>query len=407
MTNYYNAIGTMTGTSMDGLEAALIRTDGERFVEFVDHQHLNYTVTFQDQLKQLENCFHEAARAQPQKILTQAELLTAVSNLWPQYPASQFINLSQIARLSYDYHKQLVQGLLSSYSDLVEAYPSVIGLPGQTFYHNPRRQISWQLSAPQWMAQSCGLPVVANFRQPDIDLGGQGAPLAPKYHQALVSMQNLSLPVAIINCGGIANMSYITSYDESGVCGFDIGPGCVLIDRLVRERTQGQQQLDKDGYYALQGQGLNLDTARLAQSVFVNPAYIDQSAPKSLDSYDLQLPEAVQQAGLADGCAALAQVTAHMIYTELERLPAMPQQIILVGGGWRHPLITRRLTQQLPLHVSVATAEQLGWPNDGIEAQIFAYLAVRSLQEKSITTPQITGRRKGLVTAQQFMPESG
>lgn len=405
MSTYYHAIGTMTGTSMDGLEAALIRTDGDQFVEFVDNQYLTYPVEFQDQLKQLEQCFHEAALAQPQKILTQAELLTAVSNVWSAYPASQVVSLSDIAWQSYQYHKQLVLELLDQYRQLLADYPTVIGLAGQTFYHNPERQISWQLSAPQWMAQTCQLPVVAEFRQPDINLGGQGAPLAPKYHQALVGMQDLELPVAIINCGGIANISYITGASDQQVTGFDVGPGCVLLDRFVRERTQGQQQLDKDGYYAQQGYALISDKQELCESVFANSHYINQPAPKSLDSYDLVIPESVQDLSLADGCATLARITAYTIERELKRLPKMPQQVILVGGGWHHPVITRCLTEQLPLNVSVATAEQLGWPNKGIEAQIFAYLAVRSLQHKSITTPQTTGRRSGQVVGQVFVPE--
>lgn len=405
MSNYYNAIGTMTGTSMDGLDAALIRTDGENMVEFIDHDYVAYPSAFQHQMKQLENCFHQAARAQPQQIITQAELLTAVSNLWNQYSASQEITLAELATQSYQYHQYLVQQLLAKHDQLIASYPTVIGCPGQTLYHNPQRQISWQLSAPQQLAKDCQQPVVAQLRQPDVDLGGQGAPLAPLYHQALARMKQLTLPVAIINCGGIANVSYITGSEPYEVMGFDTGPGCVLLDRLLRQRTQGHTQCDMNGYYALQGTALYNELDELVNAVFVDPYYPEYAPPKSLDSYDLKLPERLQALSVADCCATLATITGETVYKALCQLPQFPKQVILVGGGWCHPVITRHLTDKLPLNVSVTTADQIGWPNQSMEAQIFAYLAVRSLQNKPVSTPNTTGRSKGQAVGKVFMPE--
>lgn len=405
MSNYYNAIGTMTGTSMDGLDAALIRTDGENIVEFVDYQYEAYPSTFQHQMKQLENCFHKAASAQPQQVITQAELLTAVSNLWPQYPASQDITLADLATQSYQYHRHIVQSLLDKHAHLIASYPTVIGCPGQTLYHSPRRHISWQLSAPQQLAKDCQQPVVAEFRQPDVELGGQGAPLAPLYHQALARMKELTLPVAIINCGGIANISYITGGHNNEVLGFDTGPGCVLLDRLLRERTQGHKQCDQDGYYATQGTALYNELDDLVKDVFVNPHYHEYPPPKSLDSYDLKLPQRLESLSVSDACATLATITGETVYKALCQLPTFPKQIILVGGGWSHPVITRHLTQKLPLNVTVTKADQIGWPNQSMEAQIFAYLAVRSLQNKPITTPRTTGRDKGQASGKTFMPD--
>lgn len=395
----------MTGTSMDGLDAAFIRTDGEKSIEFIDYQYIAYPSTFQNQLKQLEHCFHEAAQAQPQQTITQAELLTAVSNLWSQYEASKLITLSDLAVQSYQYHQDIVQNMLNKHQSLVASYPTVIGYPGQTLYHNPKRSISWQLSAPEQLAKNCQQPVVSEFRQPDVDLGGQGAPLAPLYHKALVQMKNLTYPVAVINCGGIANISYITGEDDDQVLGFDTGPGCVLLDRLVRQRTQGDKQCDQDGYYALQGHALLPELEELVHAIFVDKKYIQDKPPKSLDSYDLCLPERLESLSLADACATLAVLTGETVFQSLCQLPQFPQQVILVGGGWSHPVITRHLTQKLPLNVEVATAEQLGWPNQSMEAQIFAYLAVRSLQQKPITTPRTTGREKGTALANVFMPE--
>lgn len=345
------AIGLMSGTSMDGIDAALLRTDGAAVVEPIAHLTVPYTPEFRRKLRSVLGGAGPVARV--------GEALTGL-------------------------HAAAVDQVLAA-AGMAAADVDVIGFHGHTILHEPERQRTWQIGDGAALASMTGIDVVGDFRSNDVAAGGEGAPLASIYHAAIAPAER---PVCILNIGGVANVTWIgagASPGDDGVfahlLAFDTGPGNALIDDWVAAKCG--TPFDRDGAIAARG---TVDGSCLAQ-LMAHP-YFERTPPKSLDRDAF---DTVVVAGLAadDGAATLTAFTVASIRRAGEFLPSPPKQWIVTGGG-RH---NRYLMGELAagLDGSVAAIEQIGVDGDALEAQAFAYLAVRSLRDLPLSGPSTTG----------------
>ena len=262
----------------------------------------------------------------------------------------------------------------------------VIGLHGQTILHRapvdrtaPGR--TWQIGSGRTLSDETRIDVVDQFRQADMAAGGEGAPLAPVYHAALVRTLERDHAVAVLNIGGVANITFVPAGgDEKGLVAFDCGPGNGLVDEWV-DRHAGLP-MDEDGRLAAQG---TVDDAAV-RMMALNP-YLRRPAPKSLDRYDFKT-KPVEGLGLADGAATLTAFTAACVAKSEGLLPSPPGEWIVCGGGRRNPVLMAALAERLS--APVLSAEEAGWAGDDVEAECFAYLAMRSLKGLPLSFPSTT-----------------
>ena len=254
---------------------------------------------------------------------------------------------------------------------------SVIGFHGQTIVHRPEEALTWQIGDSALLAARTGIDVVGDFRRHDMAMGGEGAPFAPLYHAALVESLDRPEPVCVLNLGGVANLTWI---GQETIMAFDTGPGGALLDDWVSR--QCGMSFDRDG--ALAATGTSHDD-RVA-AVLTHP-YFDKPAPKSLDRNTFT----IDLAGLspADGAATLVTLTARTVACAIQHLPAPPSCWIACGGNRLNATILEAIARHVP--GDVLRAEDVGWNGDAIEAEAFAYLAVRSLKGLPLSLPTTTG----------------
>jgi len=406
------SIGLMSGTSMDGIDAALLKTDGAFSILELGDVSFTYPRAVRFLLKAgeyaIRTCKGDMLQAASyyeqalQDFLTQelhlsssevqAILKEVLSYMGTQYPLS----LDGIIQLSTDLHGQVVHQLLEK-TGYKSQDINVVGYHGQAMFHQPAQGISIIVGNGQNLANQLGICVVSDFRSCDIKAGGQGAPFAPIYHQAL-ALRDSKIPLVVVNCGGIANVTLIQNENELDLLGFDTGPGNGLIDRLIRKRTRGQEHMDKDGQYGSNG---NVDSKAFAalyeKSILKNGQnYFEIMPPKALDIGDMHLVDELMPLSLEDACRTLEAFTADTIVQSMKLIKReIPQSWILVGGGWNNPVILQglkqRLVQAIGNSVNVMLADQVGWNSQAKEAQIFAYLAVRSIKNRPLSFPGTTG----------------
>ncbi len=340
------ALGLMSGTSMDGIDAALLRTDGEAI------EALGPSLTVP---------YDEGLRARLRR------LLVGVGEVGP------------VERLITEAHAEVVTTLLEKNS-LIASDIDVIGFHGHTILHRPRDGRTRQIGDGELLARRTQIDVVDDFRSADVAAGGEGAPLAPLFHAALAGA--LERPLAVLNLGGVANLTWIGAADA--LLAFDTGPGNALIDDWMR--LKAGRAMDSDGALASTGQ---VDETVLR--VLLDHPYFKRRPPKSLDRGDFSVRPAAAL-GAADGAATLTVFTARAVAAAREHLPAAPGRW-LVGGGGRH---NRALMKALEaaLEVPVAAVETVGWRGDALEAQAFAFLAARSLRGLPLSLPSTTGVRE-------------
>lgn len=399
--NIQYAIGTMSGTSMDGIDIALLKSDGHFHVELIDSATYSYQACERFYLKAAEFAIRQQARQhqgnRDELICATKKHFSSHFTLYMQqtqqsYPYQEW---DEVVKLSTRLHAEVILNLIKRHMDVPIG---VIGYHGQTLYHSPEKKITIQIGDAAYLSELTDLPVVYDFRQQDIERGGQGAPLAPVFHQALVLHEKLSLPCAVINCGGISNISLIKGPGIEELKGFDIGPGNVLLDHFVRIKTNYQEHYDQDGRYAKQGK-IQIDwLERLKNEACRIKNYAQLPAPKSLDTNDFSLPEDFLNLSIEDGCATLAAYTADCIVQCILNMESAwrPKKVILVGGGWHHPSMTAYLKEWLPANIAIQKADEIGWKNNAIEAEIFAYLAIRKLQHLPFSFPLTTGVKQAL-----------
>ena len=267
---------------------------------------------------------------------------------------------------------------------------SVIGFHGQTVAHRPDRRWTWQIGDGQAMANVTGITTVGDFRSADVVAGGQGAPLLPVYHAALAA--GLDKPVAVLNLGGVANVTLIGADGE--LAAFDTGPANGLIDSWMEQETG--ERFDRDGALAAQGQvDQGILTAMLDHPFFA-AAY-----PKSLDRNDFTI-QPVRGLSAADGAATLTAFTAATVAEGLRLLPQAPRRLLVAGGGRLNPVLMAMLAQYVGL--APEPVDALGWNGDGLEAEGFAYMAVRTLKGLPISFPGTTGAPQAMAGGTVFRP---
>ena len=357
------AIGLMSGTSYDGVDVALLNTDGETIDQVGPTGYRPYS---------------EQERAVVRRAIA------AGANLSLANRAERPKILADAEELVTDMHAEAVEAFLAA-NGMPPSQVSVVGFHGQTVLHRPDRGLTVQLGNGRALAARLGIPVVYDFRAADIAAGGQGAPVVPVFHRAMVRMLKEPHPVGVLNIGGVANVTFVD--DERELVAFDTGPGNALIDDFLRSRT-GQMQ-DDEGRIAAAGK---VDAAAV-ERVLAHP-FFARRPPKSLDRNEFR--HWVNEEGrladksTEDGAATITAITVAAIERAITVLPGKPASWIVAGGGTRNPTLMKMLVERLK-PAKVKTALDVGWSADALEAQAFAYLAVRSLKGLPLTFPATTG----------------
>lgn len=423
------SIGLMSGTSMDGIDAALLETNGSQELKELGQYSLSYPPAFKVLLKAAEWAVRQE---QGHLDLAETRFTTHLKHYLgegllikeEQIPSKikeladyleetpEALTLSKVIEQSTLLHLAAILSLLKQ-----EGYQSqeidCIGYHGQTLFHRPSLGCSVIVGDGAFLAKETGITVVNDFRRHDLSKGGEGAPFAPLFHQAL-AIRDKRLPLAVVNCGGIANISLIPNDNILDLSAFDTGPGNGLIDRLIRMRTQGKMEMDRDGEQGLQGTVHESCLAALYEKSIRQDGqnYFAKQPPKALDIGDLQLIPELDQLSLPDACRTLEAFTADSIVKSLEwQQGPIPSTWILAGGGWNNPVIYQelksRLEKKLGANLILLKADEAGWNNSAVEAQIFAYFAVRALQNKPLSVPGTTRVPQPVSGGQAYLPPKG
>lgn len=351
------AIGLMSGTSMDGIDIAVVETDGETVSRRGPGGFFPYD---------------EAFRARMEAGLEDARTM-----------AGRQDRPGTLAGLERDItlrHAEAVKRFLVEHPSVS---PQVIGFHGQTVLHRPDEALTVQLGDGALLARETGLPVVYDMRANDMEHGGQGAPLVPVYHAALAASLPGALrrfPVCFVNIGGISNVTFVPEQGEP--VAFDSGPGNALIDQWVA--AGGGPAFDEDGRIAGSG-----EVAQAVVGRYLDAAFFAEPAPKSLDRSDFTT-DLAEGLSLEDGARTLAAVSAGAILKARAHMPEPPMLWIVCGGGRKNPHIMGDLRRGAG-NVEVVCAEDAGFDGDAMEAEAWAYLAVRSLKGLPLTFPATTG----------------
>jgi len=340
-----SALGLMSGTSLDGIDIAFLTTDGEKVTNFGPTSTVPYSNSLREQIRATLGGGGDVTAAEAQ--LTTSHIIAA----------RDFLSQHSIK------------------SDEVD----LIGFHGHTIMHDPLHGKTWQIGDGQRLANELSIDVVADFRVADMAHGGEGAPLAPVFHRAMA--KNLSTPLCILNIGGVANLTWISAEE---MVAFDTGPGNALIDDWMRQHTE--QEMDLKGALAATGQ-----IEENALKILLRDVYFDRAVPKSLDRnyFSEHAIRALAKTSPADGAATLTAFTAQATRTALKFLPELPSQVLVCGGGRKNATLMKTL--QAELKIPVMPVESVGWNGDAMEAQLFAFLAVRSRYGLPISFPTTTG----------------
>ncbi|WP_249110466.1 anhydro-N-acetylmuramic acid kinase, partial [Neokomagataea anthophila] len=322
----------MSGTSLDGVDAALVQTDGEKIISHGPGLSLEYSPEL---------------RARARDLLSRAETIN------PEDPELHAIERDITLR-----HVEAVK-MLQQKADTVD----LIGFHGQTILHAPERRLTWQIGDAALLSRETGLAVIHDFRNADVAAGGEGAPLAPWYHAAL--LHKYTGPVAILNIGGVANVTLVDA--NGGIHACDTGPGNALLDDWAFLHTG--TACDVDGTLARSGR-IHED---ILQTLMSDP-YFARPAPKSLDRLTFhRAMNAIKTLSPEDGAATLVAFTVEAI--QRTPLPCTPTAWYVCGGGRHNPVLMEQLKRLLP--TAVFPVEHLGWNGDNLEAECFGFLAVR------------------------------
>jgi anhydro-N-acetylmuramic acid kinase len=356
MSKFYYSLGFMSGTSLDGIDASIIKSDGENFVEIIDNQYIKYNNKLRSKLvKIVDECTSKAKY----KYLSK--------------------NIRQVEKEIIDIHVKLFNSITKKNSTLKI---DLVGFHGQTILHNPKKGYSFQIGNSKLLSKLTKTKVVSNFREIDIKNGGQGAPLTPLYHKLILLKIKPKLPAAIINIGGITNITYLKNKNK--IISFDTGPGNCLLDKWVKIKTG--KNFDNKGLTSASGK-----VNKKILEKFLNNPYYKKKIPKSLDVKDFNL-KYLNKLNFRDGCSTLSMVTIKSIAIGIKKLEKIPSLVLVSGGGRKNRFIIFNLKKIL--NTSVNIIEKYNFNGDFIESQAFAYLAIRSYLKKFITFPSTTGVSK-------------
>jgi anhydro-N-acetylmuramic acid kinase len=350
------AIGLMSGTSLDGVDVAMIETDGKRIKGFGPTGYRPYTPQERSLLRQaLTEAVHLPQRDARPGILAEAERAVTIAHA---EAVAAFTAQNRITREQID----------------------IVGFHGQTVLHRPERGLTVQIGDAAALAKAIHIPVMHDFRAADVAAGGQGAPFVPVYHRALAQSLAREGPIVVVNIGGVSNITYIDGVDHLIAC--DTGPGNALLDDFMLRAMS--QPFDREGRLAAQG---SADQAWIERALQL--PFFALPPPKSLDRNDF----AQLRLGAvppADGAATLTALTVAAIAGIVPLLPKVPQSWIVAGGGARNLTMLRMLRERLA-PATVEAADALGWAGDAIEAQAFGFLAARGMKGLPLSYPATTG----------------
>lgn len=342
------ALGAMSGTSLDGVDAALVQTDGRRILGFGQSRYEPYS---------------DADRGR----------LRAALGRWPEDDCAEALEVVQ-----------------SMHAQVLGAVPGaeLVGFHGQTLAHDPGGRGTHQLGDGAALAEALHLPVVWDFRSADVALGGQGAPLAPFFHHACAQWIGAQEPFCFLNLGGVGNLTWVDPRkadpaQDGALLAFDTGPANAPVNDLMAERRG--LSYDKDGALARQGR-----VEEGALELFLDEAYFRKMPPKSLDRDDFALMlDLVRELSDADAAATMTGMAAAAVMQAMEHCPHPPTRVLVCGGGRRNPVMMQMLAAGLDCPVE--PVEAVGLDGDMLEAQAFGYLAVRVMRGLPTSAPSTTG----------------
>jgi len=364
MEKIYTSLGLMSGTSMDGIDASIIKSNGEDKYETVFDQYFEYDEEIYRELVNIRNKINSS------------EDLKINSN-----------KLNEIERKITLFHATVCKKVINNYSSNID----LIGFHGQTIFHKANEKISKQLGDAYLLSSLLKKKVIYNFRENDLINGGEGAPLAPIFHQLLVNQNQINLPVCILNIGGIANITIISSKDSKDLKSYDIGPGNCLLDEWTRKNSK--EKFDKNGELAKAGK---TDEIILNQAID-NFDNIKSNNNLSFDVKDFDL-NFVRGLSLKDGLSTLTDFTASLIYqsivTSINLDKDKELNVLICGGGRKNLSLINSIKDKLPFNVNLCLIDDYKIDGDFIESQAFAYLAIRSFLNKIISFPKTTNVKK-------------
>ncbi|WP_319824145.1 anhydro-N-acetylmuramic acid kinase [Thalassovita sp.] len=344
-------LGTMSGTSLDGVDAAMVLTDGERILDFGDSGYRPYSAAEQ-------------------------AVLRAALGGWPGDPG-----VAEAASLVEDAHLELLRGIGGA---------SLIGFHGQTLAHDPDGRGTHQAGDGARLAEELRIPVVWDFRSADVRMGGQGAPLAPFYHFACAQWIGAKKPLCFLNLGGVGNLTWVdpsmpTPETPGALLAFDTGPANAPINDLMMQRRG--ESFDRNGALAARG-----DVVAGALELFLDDVYFRRMPPKSLDRDAFaDMLDLVRELDDADAAATMTGMAAAAVMQGMEHCPIPPDQLLVTGGGRHNPVMMEML--RAGLDCPVLAVEEVGLDGDMLEAQAFAFLAARVRRGLPTSCPATTGVR--------------
>tara|TARA_B100000795_G_scaffold245404_1_gene210516 strand:+ start:340 stop:1455 length:1116 start_codon:yes stop_codon:yes gene_type:complete len=357
MKKLITAIGLMSGTSSDGIDASIIKSNGEDTLNLIGDFFFPYEEKIRFKIRRLKEKINKPLDLEINKI--------------------EIIDLEkQITILHSQATNLLIERLKVNKSEV-----NLVGMHGHTIFHSFLNKQTKQLGDGNFLSKLVGLNVIYDFRENDLKNDGHGAPLVPVFHKLLQKKLKIKTPVVFVNIGGISNLTYLNKDDE--MISFDSGPGNFLIDKLLQLKSNNKKQFDENGKIAFKGQ---IDKTILDS--FLNNPYYESSPPKSLDVNDFNL-SSVRGLSLEDSITTLSELTSQTIVDSLNFFPQLPQEIILCGGGRQNKYIHERIKKKS--NISTIKIDDYKMKGDFIESQAFAYLAIRSFLRKPISFPKTTG----------------
>ena len=363
MSEQYTSLGLMSGTSGDGVDASIIQSNGETKYEVIKDKYYEYDSDIYQDIHKLKEKIHSYNYL---KILAK--------------------ELKDLERKITLFHARVVEEMKS------DIQIDIVGFHGQTIYHNSQKRISNQLGDGRLLSQLTKKDLIFNFRQNDIQNGGEGAPLTPIFHQLIATKYKIDLPTCILNIGGISNITIIGK--PTGKYGFtsrDIGPGNCLIDSWIRKNSK--YKYDKDGILASSGKRNDIIFEQ-AQELFANRA--NQSS-LSFDTSDFDVSFA-RGLSLEDGAATLTDFTARVIgsalFSLLSKVSDKLWKVVICGGGRKNNFLIEKIKKNTLKNIVIKPIDDYGVDGDFVESQAFAFLAIRSLLKLPISFPETTGCTK-------------
>jgi len=364
MEKIYTSLGLMSGTSMDGVDASIIRSNGENEYESIFDEYFEYDEALYKNIVNLRSRINSI-----NDIIINLELI------------------KDVERKITIFHTKICNKIIQENKYEID----LIGFHGQTIFHEANQKFSKQLGDGSLLSSLLKKDVIYNFRANDIINGGQGAPLAPIFHKLMINTKQIELPVYVLNIGGIANITIITSNKNDDLISYDIGPGNCLLDEWVRKHTNFRY--DFSGKAASIGK---IDEIILNQAI-ENFENIKKNNNLSFDIKDFDL-SFVRGLSYENGLSTLTKFTSEIIYQSISKITKSKQneniKILVCGGGRKNLTLIENIKEKLPNNISLNLIDNYNINGDFIESQAFAYLAIRSLLKKMISFPNTTNVKK-------------